>query len=286
MKKKKMKISAVPIIIAIAVLLFGAILFVEKPELVPIPAADTIYAEGGSGAKFLPKDPDKRLVAFANQNDVSIDEWSDGMKNLMRKVPEAESFVLNYPFMKDDVQYIDLSMYENCTEMPHLMQWDTQWGYTQYSGDLFGLTGCGPTCLSMVSIYLLQDTKYDPRYIADFSEENGYYTTGSGSNWTLMSQGGKKLGMQVKELPLVWDIIKDNLEDGNPVVCVMGPGDFTETGHFIVLSGVQDGMLKVLDPNSITRTEKLWDFEKIQDQIQNLWVFKAPEVILEPAAEE
>ena len=276
-KTKRKTITAVPVVIALAVILFIAIMWIEKPELVPVPAPEFIEAEGGSGALFMPEDPDKKLVAFANQNGISLDAWSEPMKNLLRKIPEAESFVLNYPFLKDTEQEIDLSQYENCTEIPHLMQWDAQWGYTQYSGDLFGLTGCGPTCLSMVSIYLLQDTTYDPRFIAAFSEANGYYTTGSGSNWTLMSQGGKKLGMNVKELPLVWDMIRSNIEAGNPVVCVMGPGDFTDTGHFIVLSGVEDGKLRVLDPNSIERTNKLWDYEQIESQIENIWAFSLPE---------
>lgn len=277
MKTKRKKITAVPVVIAVAVLLFGAILMIEKPELVPAPELAPVFADGGSGENFLPNNPDKKLVAYANQNDISLDTWSEPMKNLLRKIPEAESFVLNYPFLKDTEQEIDLSQYESCTEIPHLLQWDAQWGYTQYSGDVMGLTGCGPTCLSMVSIYLLQDTTYDPRYIADLSEEHGYYTTGSGSNWTLMSEGGKKLGMNVKELPLVKEIIYDNLEEGNPVVCVFGPGDFTDSGHFVVLNGVEDGKIKVLDPNSIQRTEKLWDYDQIEDQIQNIWVFTLPE---------
>ena len=84
-----------------------------------------------------------------------------------------------------------------------------------------GLSGCGPTCLSMVCIYLLNDSQYTPRYIADFAEQYGYCVPGNGSAWTLISEGGKELGLDVIEIPLDED---RKLEVGNPIKCNMGPG--------------------------------------------------------------
>ena len=134
------------------------------------------------------------------------------------------------------------------------------------------LSGCGPTCLSMVCIYLLNDSLYSPRYIADFAEKNGYCVPGNGSSWTLISEGGKELGLDVIEIPLDEGRIMRNLEAGNPVICVMGPGDFTTTGHFIVMTGCIDGKISVNDPNSQARSNMLWEYDKIKDQIRNLWV--------------
>ena len=54
----------------------------------------------------------------------------------------------------------------------------------------------------------------------------------------------------------------------------MGPGDFTSKGHFILLAGMDDGLIKVNDPNSIKSSEKLWDFEDIQSQIRSAWQVK------------
>lgn len=50
------------------------------------------------------------------------------------------------------------------------------------------------------------------------------------------------------------------------------PDDFTTTGHFIVFTGPEDGLLCVNDPNSRKNSEKRWAFEDISDQIRNLWV--------------
>ena len=156
--------------------------------------------------------------------------------------------------------------------MPLLLQWDERWGYGEYAGELMGLSGCGPTCLSMVCIQLLQDASYTPQYVAVFALENGYAVKGNGSAWSLISEGGKKLGLDVTEIPLDEGRIIRNLEVGNPIICVMGPGDFTTSGHFIVLTEYADGYVKVNDPNSPTRSQKPWKLTDIMPQMNNLWV--------------
>ena len=83
-----------------------------------------------------------------------------------------------------------------------------------------------------------------------------------------------KLGLDVTEIPLVEKRIKDNLEVGNPIICAMGRGDFTATGHYIVLIGLEDGKFIVNDPNSVENSQKLWSYEQIQGQIRNLWVIR------------
>ena len=194
------------------------------------------------------------------------------LKELLEKNPDAKEFVLNYALKKNQSFEIDLSEYENSETVPLLFQWDERWGYTKYGSNIMGLTGCGPTCLSMVCIYLLNDATYTPRYIADFAEENGYCVSGSGSAWTLISEGGELLGLDVTEIPLDENRIIKNLELGNPIICIMGAGDFTTTGHFIVMVGYEDGKIKINDPNSKTNSEQWWDYERIKGQIRNLWV--------------
>lgn len=203
---------------------------------------------------------------------LSYSDYPMELLELLERNPETESFVLNYPIKKDTHPEIDLRECLDTDGVPLLLQWDERWGYCEYAGDLFGLTGCGPTCLSMVSIYLLQNPDYTPQYMAQFSKENGYSVPGNGSSWTLISEGGEILGLDVTEIPLDKDRIVRNLEVGNPIICVMGPGDFTTTGHYIVMTDYIDGQIKVNDPNSIARSNTLWNYEDIESQIRNLWV--------------
>lgn len=209
---------------------------------------------------------------FAKQNGLSLSEWPEELLDLLEKNPEAQEFVLNYPIRKDLDPDIDLTEYLDINDVPLLLQWDERWGYSQYAGELMGLSGCGPTCLSMVCLYLLDDASYTPQYIAQFATENGYSVSGNGSSWTLISEGGEKLGLDVTEIPLDENRIIRNLEVGNPIICVMGPGFFTSTGHFIVMTEYEDGYVKVNDPNSPNRSEQTWKLTEVMEQIRNLWV--------------
>lgn len=199
------------------------------------------------------------------------------LRELLERNPDAEEFVLNYPMKKDLSYEIDLSKHLGSETVPLLLQWDERWGYTIYGSNMMGLTGCGPTCLSMVLLHLLQDASYTPRFVADFAAENDYYVEGSGSKWTLISEGGEMLGLDVVEIPLDENRMKKNLELGNPIICIMGPGDFTTAGHFIVLTGCKDGKFVINDPNSKTNSERLWSYDEISGQIKNLWVCRRPE---------
>lgn len=212
---------------------------------------------------------------FAKENNLSISEWPDELIELLDRNPETKDFVLNYPLKKNITTEVDLSEYKDCDSVPLFMQWDERWGYNEYAGELMGISGCGPTCLSMVSVYLLNNTDYTPQYIAEFAETNGYSVSGNGSSWTLISNGGEELGLDITEIPLVEKRIIDNLEVGNPIICVMGPGDFTSTGHFIVITDFEDGKVKINDPNSKSRSEKLWELSDVMGQIRNLWVCRA-----------
>lgn len=215
------------------------------------------------------------ILAFARENGLEPGDWPAELVELMESNPETEEFVLNYPLKHDKTYTIDLTGYIDSESVPLFLQWDERWGYSKYGDGVMGQTGCGPTCLSMVCVYLLEDASLDPQYVARFSQRNGYCVPGNGSSWTLISEGGEKLGLEVTEIPLVESIITDNLEAGNPIICVMGPGDFTSSGHYIVLTGYEDGLIRVNDPNSPLRSQKLWDFDDIQDQFRNLWVCKA-----------
>ncbi len=212
------------------------------------------------------------VKAFAQEQGLSVTEWPDSLIAMLDANPETRDFVLHYPLKKDAEPMIDLQDCVGTDEVPLLMQWDERWGYKPYAGECFGLSGCGPTCLSMVCLYVLEDERYDPLYIARFAEDNGYASDGQGSQWTLISEGGEMLGLDVTEIPLDEARIRDNLAVGNPIICILGEGDFTTSGHFIVLTAYDDGVVRVNDPNSRARSEKEWALESIRSQIRNIWV--------------
>lgn len=185
---------------------------------------------------------------------------------------EAVDFVLDYPKKKDADPAESIGTLTK-GKIPVLLQWDEGWGYTLYGSSLLAVNGCGPTALSMVAAGLTGDDTLTPHQVAAYAEENGYYVEGSGSSWSLMTEGCRHFGVTGQELPLSENKISSELKAGHPIICSMRPGDFTTTGHFIVLTDVKDGKIEVHDPNSRARSKKLWDYETLEHQINNLWSF-------------
>ena len=208
---------------------------------------------------------------FAYKNGLSTDLWPQELIDMLNKYPQTEEFVLNYPLLKDEKFDIDISDCNYETEVPLFLQWDKRWGYEPYGDDMIANAGCGPTCLSMVAVHLLQDPSLDPKTMAEFSEDYGYCSPGFGSYWSLIYEGGEILGLDVQSVYNDEHTIISNLEAGNPIICLVGPGDFTYGGHFIVLTDYVDGKIKINDPNSIENSQKLWDYDEIKNQLEELY---------------
>lgn len=158
-------------------------------------------------------------------------------------------------------------------DFPLFLQWDSRWGYVDYGDSKIGLSGCGPTCISMVAVALTGDRKATPDAVSEYAEQKGYYQKDTGTAWSLMTEGCRHFGIVGEELCLDKNVIMNALDEGHPIICSMRPGDFTSKGHFIVLVGTKDGKIVVNDPNSRQRSNKLWDYEILSGQIKNLWVF-------------
>ena len=209
-----------------------------------------------------------KVKTYAEENGLHFVQYPQSLVELLERNPETEEFVLGYPLRQKGE--VNLSGVDRQT-VPLFLQWDPMWGYEKYGSDFLAVTGCGPTCLAMAGYYLTGSRNMNPRDIAKFAEENGYYAKGYGSSWTLVSEGSSRLGLKATELPLVKKKMTDALEEGHPVILALGAGDFTTTGHYIVLTGLQDGQFTVNDPNSVLNSEKLWSYEQLEGQIRNIW---------------
>ena len=201
-------------------------------------------------------------------------DMSDTLRQLVENNPETIDFVRGYQEKKDLPPAEDIGEVA-AGVIPHLLQWDERWGYQIYGDNMIAVNGCGPTVISMVAAWLTGDNTITPYRVAKFAEENGYYEGDAGTSWALMTDGAAQFGIYGEESGLSESEIFSALENGNPIICSMSPGDFTTTGHFIVLVGIEDGKIRVNDPNSVKRSEKLWDYETLYPQISNLWVYTA-----------
>lgn len=156
--------------------------------------------------------------------------------------------------------------------VPQFYQWDDTWGYEPYGYGTIADSGCGPTCLSMVTVYYTGNTKKTPDWMAKYSTNHGHVMGGK-TAWTLMSEGAQDLGLHVAQVPIKEKDMKKQIKKGHPMICSMRPGDFTRGGHFIVLTGYRKGKYEVHDPNSAENSKKTWSFSRLQWQIKNVWAY-------------
>lgn len=198
-------------------------------------------------------------------------QYPKQLQDLALKNEEALQFVYDYPTEHVKEHTIDLTEEASMDSVPLFVQWDKRWGYEKYSGNFFAASGCGPTTLSMVVVYLTHNREASPIAVAKYSKEAGYSVDGSGSSWTLISEGCRHYGIKAKTVALDESRMKAELDEGHPIVVNVGPGDFTDTGHFMVITGYDDEGFSINDPNSIEKSGKRWLFKNISSQIRAVW---------------
>lgn len=234
---------------------------------------------GGRGGYVTGADARRRLEKMAEDNEKvrtildNADQYPEDLLELLANNEETADFVLDYPQKKD------LAPAESIGDMsggiPLLLQWDERWGYAIYGDNMIAINGCGPTALAMVAAGLTGDAGITPDRVARYAAEQGYYEGDAGTSWTLMTEGAAAFGVIGQEIGLSREQVFAELESGHPVICSMRPGDFTSTGHFIVLVGIEDGKIRVNDPNSRARSQVLWEYDRLESQINNLWSYTA-----------
>lgn len=175
-----------------------------------------------------------------------------------------------------DNEYIDalqsaqagsLLQSKGAIDVIYYMQSDARWANAYYGGtDTMEVYACGPTSMSIV-VSSLTDIKIDPVQMANWANQNGYWYPKSGSLHSFIPDAAKAFGLNsegVENTPEAIQKISTALQEGKLVVALMGKGQFTRSGHFIVLRGItSEGKILVADPASKERTNQEWDVNTI-----------------------
>lgn len=165
-------------------------------------------------------------------------------------------------------QYAGVVFKDSSREVVYYNQMDSRWADKPYGPrDTIGVSGCGPTSLAIV-VSTLTDTTVDPVSMSKWAYDNGYLAEGTGSYHSLIPDGARHFGLQVKGATTKEkQKIIDALSAGKLVIAIMGKGHFTSSGHFMVLRGVNDdGKILVADPASHKRSDEAWDFSIILNE--------------------
>ena len=188
---------------------------------------------------------------------------------------EKLDFALLLPFRGEDESGLNAVVSAEPGETPYLIQYDTRWAYHAYGSSVMGITACGPTCLSMAAIGLAGDADATPARVADYAEAAGHYVPGAGTAWTLFTTGAAAFGLEGEMVETDESVMKTALDEGKVLVASMLPGDFTTSGHFILIVDHSLFGFNVYDPNSLELSRKTWRFDDLAGQIAQLWTLAA-----------
>lgn len=203
------------------------------------------------------------------------ENYPDILLEDLKRNPEMLEFVEGY----NDVHKKSsegLTFEEQKKKVPLFIQWDKRWGYEPYGTSDIGISGCGPTCMAMVIYSLTRNTEATPLVLAQKSMNEGYYVEGIGTSWKFMREAALDYGVIASQFDMLGEQeMTDRLKDGNLIICAMGPGDFTNSGHFIVIYDYSRKKFSVNDPFSYTNSSKKWEYTTLISQCQQIWVYAA-----------
>ena len=193
---------------------------------------------------------------------------------LLDKNPETVQFVEDYAKKKDQAPAATVEAEDGYSGMfPEILQWDERWGDAPYGTSIIAVSGCGPTCVSMLVVGLTGDKTVTPAVVADYATQNHYVDENNDTTWAFMTSGVEHWGLTCRESNGNESEIAKELQEGHPIICSMRPGDFTDIGHFIILTSYNNGEVTICDPFSLENSKKSWNYSQISSQIKAVWVY-------------
>jgi len=127
-------------------------------------------------------------------------------------------------------------------------------------------SGCGAVCISMVIDFYRYDIEQTPETIFLWLFNHKLYR-GNGLSMPAMCETLAEFGIQFRKRELGKISTRKALEAGYPIIAFMGDGYFTDSGHYILIYGIDDhNMVSVIDPNSQEKSSVKYRLASILQQ--------------------
>lgn len=166
-------------------------------------------------------------------------------------------------------------------EIMYFNQCDPRWGEEDYStkGERTTIceSGCAPTAMAM-AITAFKGKIVLPSELARWSLKNGYKAYRQGTYYAFFKACGAVYGVRAEQLNYrnlrkhndekVHQRAIDCLSKGALLICCMGRGLWTRSGHFILVYCIKDGYVYIKDPASRAWSRSLGEYLRFKREIK------------------
>lgn len=213
-------------------------------------------------------------INLASDIDLTPDKEESGSVPEAEEIPAASTVepppeVPVVPVGVDGIY--QLSLTSSIGTLTYYNQSDVRWANYLYGGsDPMTAYGCGPTALAMLVTSFTEET-CTPSDMAAWAAANNYWAPGSGTKHSFIPEGAAAFGFQVDSFrDFTPEGVFSELASGHILVALVGPGHFSDSGHFLIIADYWSGnQVRIADPASADRTQKSWDVQIILDELYN-----------------
>ncbi len=177
------------------------------------------------------------------------------------------------------------------TQPVSYLQTDPRWGRRDYSAagekTTIAASGCGPTAMAMV-LATWADPAVTPETECAWALRRGYKAPHSGTYYGYFVPAGARYGLTVTRLngtSLYGDArsplhqrVKAALDRGCLAIACMGKGNWTRSGHYVVVYAVRGGTVYINDPASTQAARTRGDYDLFKRQVKYYWIIEKPEI--------
>lgn len=168
-------------------------------------------------------------------------------------------------------------------------QTDPRWKNIPYAvkgeSSTIGGSGCGPSSAAMI-LATWADKNVTPKTECAWALKNGYKALNSGTYYSYFVPAFKRYGLKCTWLsstniygnassPLHAQA-KSAVENGDLVIACMGKGNWTRSGHYIVVWNIVGNTIYINDPASTKLVRTQGDYSLFKKQVKYYWVIKNP----------
>lgn len=175
------------------------------------------------------------------------------------------------------------------TQPVSYLQTDPRWGSLDYSAagerTTIAASGCGPTAMAMV-LATWADPSVTPKTECAWALAHGYKAPHSGTYYGYFVPAGARYGLTVTRLngtslygnaksPLHHQV-KEAVEQGHLAIACMGKGNWTSSGHYVLVWGISGHTVFINDPASTKLTRTQGDYALFKSQVKYYWIIQKP----------